>query len=796
MRETGADALHPGYGFMSENADFAAAVQELELEGNTDTDTDTSCNNGNDDNDNNDSTTVNQSTSISNLNRKRRVAWLGPPAQAIRDMGCKIRSKEIAKHAGVAIIPGYGGGGNGDNDDDAGTLDTVEDALEIMKQNNNNNNNNSNHNNKNSLQTQAQFQLLRYPVLLKAAAGGGGKGMRICRTDQELIEGFPLAQSEGLKFFKDERLLLEQYLEHPHHIEFQIVCSKVNSNTTTDVAIFVERECSIQRRNQKIIEESPSCVLTADTRRQMMEQTVRLCQNVGYEGAGTVEWLVVNTTTNNHDEKENSGGHGQQQPQQQFYFLEMNTRLQVEHPVTEAVSCNIDFVEAMLRVGAGQGLPPQWYQDATVVEKTEGGGKMLLMPWKGHAIEARIYAEDPMRGYLPSTGPLVPYKEPIDAITIDDGTSHSRIGCGRNGHDEDSSYLRLDSGVVEGHVVTPFYDPMLSKIIAYAPTTRQDAIRVLSEGLDQYVIAGVRHNARLVQAVLRHPAFQQGETPTSFLDTHMPDFQTYSIASSSSLSLLTETEEEELAVAVAVISKARETLFERPPLVSGKSSVVVVRLNGMFEKDNDDHGASYRITVLESSTNNNSHTAQVCRLNSRKNRNSNANESSGSRLDTTNDDPEQRGERVVTIDHCSLDLPRYLAHITLDGMARTIQVLNEAQSGALKVQMYGAEYPHCLVQSPREYELSQYLRPPIVEDTSDFVMSPMPGTLLAFSSDNVHKGDFVELGQELCVVEAMKMQNIIRAPRAGIIKKVHVATGDALVTDQVLMEFLPEEKKT
>ena len=375
IQATGADAVHPGYGFLSENADFANAVQQLQVQDH----------NGG----------------------MRKVQWLGPPAQAIVDMGCKLRSKEIAKEASVAIIPGC----------DDGELESIEEALALMDSFSNSG--------------------LEYPVLLKAAAGGGGKGMRICRSDQELIEGFPLAKSEGLKFFADGRLLLEQYLEDPHHIEFQVICSKKENSDDEpiiDVAIFAERECSVQRRNQKVVEESPSCLLTEETRLQMMEQTALLCQKVGYEGAGTVEWLVVDSENDDANQK--------------FFFLEMNTRLQVEHPVTEAVSYNVDLVEAMLEVGSGRGLSSKWYDSATIVETPNNNeGKMLIMPWKGHSIEGRIYAEDPLRGYLPSTGPLVPYKEPLEARYFHDNSDQSK---------QASSYLRLDSGVVEGHVGTHY----------------------------------------------------------------------------------------------------------------------------------------------------------------------------------------------------------------------------------------------------------------------------------------------------------------------------------------------------
>lgn len=417
--------LFLGYGFLSENADFSLSIQEMDLPVEEDE--------GNDSNTN---------TNTSNKNRK--VAWLGPPASAIRDMGCKVRSKEIAKDAGINIIPGM-----------EGELQSIENALEIMSDGNNNN--------------------LEYPILLKAAAGGGGKGMRICSNDQELMEFYPLAQSEGLKYFKDDRLLIEKYITNPHHIEFQVICSpskkKKDNNTNTnagngstiDVAIFPERECSIQRRNQKVIEESPSYnLLTEETRHTMMIQTAKLCQQVQYIGAGTIEWLVESDNNDNNNNSSNNSsnndGQNENQKKQKFHFLEMNTRLQVEHPITESIT-NTDLVDAMLRVGSGNGLPLDWYNVATTIndnDKDDGSdsdGDILVIPWKGHAIEARIYAEDPLRGYLPSTGPLVPYKEPYGAITVL-GKKEEFISSPSSSNSDlsSTSYLRLDSGVAEGHV--------------------------------------------------------------------------------------------------------------------------------------------------------------------------------------------------------------------------------------------------------------------------------------------------------------------------------------------------------
>lgn len=618
IRDTGTEAVHPGYGFLSENANFCESIE------------------------------------------KEGVAWLGPPVSAIQDMGDKIRSKEIAEEAGLNIVPGYDG-----------TIESVEHCIEVSNQ-------------------------VGYPVLVKAAAGGGGKGMRTCYNDQEVREAYPMAKSEAKQFFADDRLLVEKFIENPHHIEFQVLCSppaggKLEKPEDLQVVVFPERECSIQRRNQKVVEESPSCLLTDETRLKMAEQVKKLCQKVGYVSAGTVEWLV--------DEEQN------------FYFLEMNTRLQVEHPITEAVS-GVDLVKGMIWVAAGRGLPEEFQIDG------------LLMPSKGHAIECRIYAEDPLRGYLPSTGPLVPYMEPVAT-------------------GEGESYLRLDSGVIQGHVVTPFYDPMLSKIISYAPT-RADAIKIMTNGLDEYVIEGVQHNARLCNAVLRHPEFQKGETPTSFLPKHLPDWAGVE---------LTLSQEEELAVAVAMIGMTRDSFLERPAVVPSFEPMVV-RLGGFF-------GEAFSVTMGDKKT------VIVQKLGA--------------------DGAEARSVLVNSIKY---DPTRFTASVSMDREPRSIQVIKEDSTGELKVQMYGADMK-CLVQSVREYELSQHMHEPKVVDTSDMVMSPMPGTLINFS---VSEGDHVEIGQELCIVEAMKMQNIIRSPRTGTIGKINVAEGASLVTDQIVIEF--EEEST
>lgn len=618
IEQSGAQACMPGYGFFSENSEFAS-------------------------------------------NMPTGVTWIGPSPNAIDQMGCKIRSKQLAHNAGVSVIPGF-----------EGELTSLEHALDV-----------SNHD-------------IGYPVLLKAASGGGGKGMRICRNDQDLREYYPLAKSEALKFFNDNRLLVEKYVDDPHHIEFQLLSGKNPTTGELDILVFCERECSIQRRHQKILEESPSPLLKEETRLKMVEQVKKLVKNVGYESAGTVEFLV--------DEEQN------------FYFLEMNTRLQVEHPVTETVSVgDLDLVKGMLWVGAGWGVP-QEYLDIL--------GDNPYYPHHGHSIEARVYAEDPLRGFLPSTGPLVPYQEPIPICTPE------RI-------------LRIDSGVAEGHVVTPHYDPMLSKVVAWSADGRQAALDQIHQAMQEYVIGAgsIQHNGRLVMDVVTHPAFQEGRTPTSFLPIHYPEgFQGVQ---------LSRKDKQDLAVCMVALEKDTRT-------------EIVVRLGGIFGEALrverlDDDGTSFKVTTI----------------------------------------PQEEGdesfERIISLD----EKPTYkasdlLATVSLDGShkKKTLQMLSSQATGEHDVQMMGADVK-VLLQSPLEYELSKHMHPPREVDTSDMVLSPMPGTLINYA---VAEGDTVEIGQELVVVEAMKMQNIIRSPRAGTIATCRVPVGSSLRADEVILDFVISEE--
>ena len=487
-------------------------------------------------------------------------------------------------------------------------------------------------------------------------------------------------------------------LPEPHHIEFQVLCSE------EDICVFPERECSIQRRNQKIIEESPSVFLKPETRAAMAAQVEQLCRNVGYVSAGTVEFLV--------------------DKDQHFYFLEMNTRLQVEHPVSESIT-GVDLVKGMLWVGAGWGVPEEFKQ-LKALQQARGEP---VFPHSGHAIEARIYAEDPLRGFLPSTGPLAMYSEPS---TI------------RNTAE---SYVRVDTGVVSGQNVSPHYDPMLSKVIYKAPTRKQ-AIAGLCQALDEYVIQGVQHNSKLVLSVLRHPVFQQGMTPTSFLPTHYPDgFHGVE---------LTPTEQIEYVAAVATFEKMRRETMQRPPLAGNHdSSTVVVKIGGLF-------GKPYQVKLSESN-------AIVTPL-----------------------DDETATPTTVRLDSRVppyYETDKHLAHVTLNGKNRTLQILGEDETGEIYLQMYGAD-SKVLVQSVREHELSQHMHVPVEVDTSDLVMSPMPGTLISYA---VQDGDHVEVGQELCIVEAMKMQNIIRSPKAGKIALCKAGVGASLKRDEVILEFQKDE---
>ncbi|KAJ2777416.1 hypothetical protein GGI15_004512 [Coemansia interrupta] len=610
VKQSGAQAVHPGYGFLSENAGF---VRALDAAG---------------------------------------VAFIGPREDAMAAMGDKIQSKIIAKQAGVNTIPGYDG-----------VVRDAEHAVEIAED-------------------------IGYPVMLKASAGGGGKGMRIAHTAQDVRAGFKLAADEALSSFGDGRILVERFIEEPRHIEIQII-----ADGRGNVLWLPERECSIQRRNQKVVEEAPSTHLDADTRRRMGEQAVALARNVGYSSAGTVEFLV--------DKHRN------------FYFLEMNTRLQVEHPITEYVT-GLDLVEEMIRAAAGLALT------------TTDQGAVRMDGW---AIEARVYAEDPEK-YLPSIGTLARYREP---------------GSWRRPGD-----VRCDSGVSEGSEISMYYDPMICKLSTHG-ATRDQAIATMQHALDRYVIRGVTHNIPLLRDVVSHRDFAAGRITTAFLAEHYPHgFKGYRLTPQSAWELATT------AAAVEFVRRARDGAQR------GAHASFVVRVPQL-----QDDGSVAR---LESSVD--------LRL---------KNASGAPALQGTNafvatatnplaDGAAETREISVT---WSVDQP-----FIETAAGATLQYLCGLALG-MRVQFMGTKFDVDVV-SRRQHELMQHMREEEAVDTSRLVLAPMPGVIVSVA---VAEGQAVAEGEEVAVVEAMKMQNVLRAPRAGVVKKVHVAAGATVGGDDVLIEL-------
>jgi len=674
---TGSEGVHPGYGFLSENSNFAERVEGMLV--NT---------NGN-------------ANAADDGGERKKVRFIGPSAHAIQSLGDKIQSKLIADSAGVSTIPGYNG-----------VVTSPEHAVEIAND-------------------------IGYPVMIKASSGGGGKGMRICYDDDAVVEGYRLGSAEAKSFFGDDRLLVEKYVEDPHHIEIQVLSGKDPDSGNLDILCFPERECSIQRRNQKVIEESPSPHLLPATRREMIQQVKSLVREVGYESAGTVEFLV--------DKHQN------------FYFLEMNTRLQVEHPVTEMISGDgyasgnyVDLVRGMLEVAAGRGIPREYLDlvdRSNAEEDGKDGGEGANVRYTGHAVEARIYAEDPLRGFLPSTGPLTKYVEPPKLLNFKDGL------CS----------VRVDAGVVPGTIVSPHYDPILSKIISYSPTSRKHAISGLGSALDRYLLRGVQHNVPFVRDVLRNDEFVAGYTPTGFISTHYPD--------GFSGGRLSEFEMKELVAIAGEIVGRRQVVMDNPPLAllndnDGTEKEVVVCLGGMF-------GDAYLVRSSRGLAPETGVSSIVTKL-------------SKSGDGNTVTEEEEEAEELVKLSALEYEPSGDLAEVVIEGERRSLQVHGDDEMGVLRLTMYGYD-AEVIVMSRAEYRLARHMNEPEAADLDDFVLSPMPGTLISFA---VKEGDSVEMGQELCVVEAMKMQNVIRSHRAGAkVGKLHGEVGGSLRADEILLEF-------
>ncbi|VTJ52430.1 Hypothetical predicted protein [Marmota monax] len=597
IKKTRAQAVHPGYGFLSENKEFAKCLAAED------------------------------------------VIFIGPDTHAIQAMGDKIESKLLAKKAKVNTIPGFDG-----------VVKDADEAVRIARE-------------------------IGYPVMIKASAGGGGKGMRVAWNDEETREGFRFSSQEAASSFGDDRLLIEKFIDNPRHIEIQVLGDKHGNALWLN-----ERECSVQRRNQKVVEEAPSIFLDPETRRAMGEQAVALARAVKYSSAGTVEFLV--------DSRKN------------FYFLEMNTRLQVEHPVTECIT-GLDLVQEMIRVAKGYPLRH----------------KQADIPINGWAVECRVYAEDPYKSFgLPSIGRLSQYQEPIHLPGV-----------------------RVDSGIQPGSDISIYYDPMISKLITYG-SDRTEALKRMEDALDNYVIRGVTHNIALLREVIINSRFVKGDISTKFLSDVYPDgFKGH---------VLTENETHQLlaiASSLFVASQLRAQHFQdhsRMPVI--KPDVAKWELS--VKLHNEDH------TVIASSSGS-AFSVEV----------------DGSKLNVTS----------------TWNLASPLLSVNVDGTQRTVQCLSREAGGHMSIQFLGTVYK-VRVLTKLAAELNKFMLEKVAEDTSSILRSPMPGVVVAVS---VKPGDMVSEGQEICVIEAMKMQNSMAAGKTGKVKLVHCKAGDTVGEGDLLVEL-------
>ncbi|XP_049557131.1 propionyl-CoA carboxylase alpha chain, mitochondrial isoform X2 [Orcinus orca] len=566
IKKTGAQAVHPGYGFLSENKEFAKCLAAED------------------------------------------VVFIGPDTHAIQAMGDKIESKLLAKNAKVNTIPGFDG-----------VVKDADEAVRIARE-------------------------IGYPVMIKASAGGGGKGMRIAWDDEETRDGFRFSSQEAASSFGDDRLLIEKFIDNPRHIEVQVLGDKHGNALWLN-----ERECSIQRRNQKVVEEAPSLFLDSETRRAMGEQAVALAKAVNYSSAGTVEFLV--------DSKKN------------FYFLEMNTRLQVEHPVTECIT-GLDLVQEMIRVAKGYPLRH----------------KQADIPINGWAVECRVYAEDPYKSFgLPSIGRLSQYQEPLHLPGV-----------------------RVDSGIQPGSDISIYYDPMISKLITYG-SDRREALKRMEDALDNYVIRGVTHNIALLREVIINSRFVKGDINTKFLSDVYPDgFKGHQLTENERNQLLA------IASSLFVASQLRAHHFQEDE----NSRVPIVK----------PQVANWELSV-------------------------------------------KLHDEVYTV--------------VASNSGPTFSCLSREAGGNMSIQFLGTVYKvHILTKLAAE--LNKFMLEKAAEDTSSILRSPMPGMVVAVS---VKPGDLVAEGQEICVIEAMKMQNSMTAGKTGKVKSVHCKAGDTVGEGDLLVEL-------
>ena len=597
-KDTGAEAVHPGYGFLSENAKFVAALDAA------------------------------------------GIAFIGPRPHAIEAMGDKIGSKKLAEKAGVNVIPGH-----------TEAISDPDEALGIADD-------------------------IGYPVMLKASAGGGGKGMRIARSRDEVKDGLAAAQREAASSFGDDRVFIEKYVEQPRHIEIQVLAD--GQGTTLYLH---ERECSIQRRHQKVIEEAPSPFLDPATRKAMGEQAVALAEAVDYVSAGTVEFIM--------DKDKN------------FYFLEMNTRLQVEHPVTEMIT-GLDLAEWMIRIAAGEKLP-------------FGQADVKLDGW---AMETRVYAEDPIRGFLPSTGRLTYYTAP----------------------DTEVEGVRVDTGVRQGGEISMFYDPMIAKLITWGRDRDQAAER-MRHALDEFLIRGIAHNIPFLSALMKHPRFVAGDLTTNFIDQEYPDGFT-----------LADVPHDDPKMLVAVATVVHQKFADRDARISGQVPGQVRRAPTSWVVTVD--GGRHEANVLSGEP---EFTVEV----------------DGQRYTIAT--PWTFGEKLF---HCTINGERFCVQVEHHGPGYRL--------------IHAGMVIEALVVEPRVAELMVHMPEPEVLDTSQYLLSPMPGVVVAI---DVQVGQEVKAGYELCVIEAMKMEMSLKAERDGVIEAIHAKPGDSLAVDQAIIEFREEPTK-
>ena len=600
VRRTGAEAVHPGFGFLSENASFA---RRLEAEG---------------------------------------ITFIGPNPHAIEAMGDKITSKKFAAEAGVSTVPGH-----------MGLIETTEHAVEIANQ-------------------------IGYPVMIKASAGGGGKGIRVAHSDADMAEAFAAVKAEALNAFGDDRVFLEKFIIDPRHIEIQVLGDKHGN-----IVHLFERECSIQRRNQKVIEEAPSPLLDPGTRAAMGAQAVALARAVNYDSAGTVEFVA-----------------GQDKS---FFFLEMNTRLQVEHPVTELIT-GVDLVEQMIRSAWGDPLP--FKQDDLKIS--------------GWAIESRIYAEDPYRGFLPSIGRLVRYEQPEE------------------GPHPDGYTVRNDSGVREGDEISMFYDPMIAKLCAWGPT-RDAALTGMARALEDTHLQGVGHNIPFLSAVMDQPRFRSGNISTSYIKDEFPDgFH----------GLMPDRRQTDILIAAA--AAMNEIAAEQSGDPSDRTDwIVLIAPQGQGTSGpGEAHGVSLGYDDDEALT-----------------------------LELAGED------RALHLSDIDWRPGQAQFRATLDGQPFTAEVARVADGFTIR---HRAARARVRVLTPAVAALYARLPEKVAADTSKLITSPMPGLVVAIP---VTVGQEVKTGETVAIIEAMKMQNILKAERDGVVKAVGAQAGDPVAADDVLVEF-------